>query len=65
MPGAGMPGMPGGYGRPGMYLEEQEEDMNLVELAVYGIASLYERFPPKKEQPAADSTTPAEPSAGN
>ena len=42
-----------------------EEDPNLVELAVYGIASLYERFPPKPP-PGADagsSGTPATPPA--
>jgi hypothetical protein len=33
-----------------------EGDPNLVELAVYGIAALYERFPPK---PKADATTAA------
>lgn len=37
-----------------------EDDPNLVELAVYGLASLYERFPPKA--PAA-AGTPGAPSA--
>jgi hypothetical protein len=34
---------------------EPEEETNLVELAFYGIASLYERYPPKKE--GADQQT--------
>jgi hypothetical protein len=39
---------------------EGEEEMNLVEVAVYGIASLYERYPPKpKETPPADANTTA------
>jgi hypothetical protein len=45
-----------------------EEDQNLVELAVYGIASIYERFPPKTPPGAAGAgTTPpagATPAAG-
>jgi hypothetical protein len=59
MPGMMLPGMGsrGFLGTAGMG-EEAEDDMNLVELAVYGIASLYERFPPKKEQAA-----PADPAA--
>ena len=61
-PGAGFPGS-SGYdpNESGM----DEEDPNLVELAVYGIASLYERFPPKPP-PGADagsSGTPATPPA--
>jgi hypothetical protein len=39
-----------------------EEDSNLVELAVYGVAALYERYPPKpkEEKPTGDTTgTPA------
>lgn len=76
--GMGMPGMrpPGLGGYPGMPSiggsggptyssdEDQEEEMNLVELAVYGIASLYERFPPKKPEPEPDpAATPATPAA--
>jgi hypothetical protein len=30
-----------------------EEDPNLLEMAIYGIASIYERFPPKNAPPAA------------
>jgi hypothetical protein len=72
MPGTYMPSMPGmpsgGYPGMGGTSEDQEEDLNLVELAVYGVASLYERYPPKKEQAAPDATTPgttSTPSAGN
>jgi hypothetical protein len=38
---------PGGPGLPGV---GQEEDPNLVELTVYGIAGLFERFPSKKPE---------------
>jgi hypothetical protein len=38
-----------------------EEDENLVEMAVYGIASLYERYPPKNAPPP--SPPPASPGA--
>jgi hypothetical protein len=56
--GGGMPGdmdfsgMPGsGMGMSG-YPEDGEVDTsNLVELSVYGIASLYERYPPKPPEP--------------
>jgi hypothetical protein len=60
MPGdtdfAGMPGygMMGGMGYP---QEGELETFNLVELTVYGIASLYERYPPKPPEPEQ----PAEP----
>ena len=64
MAGPGMmgPGMPGMGGAPGFGYEEA--DPNLVEMAVYGIASLYERFPPKPPAdaaatPAADAAAPA------
>jgi hypothetical protein len=59
-PGAGMrppggtfpPGMfpGGGMGLPGTTGQTEESDPNLVEVAVYGIASLYERYPPPKPQ---------------
>lgn len=39
----------------------QDEDPNLVEMAIYGIASLYERFPPKDYKPSAPP--PAAPGA--
>jgi hypothetical protein len=70
MPGT-MPSVPGGGipgGMPGLGsgAEDHEDDMNLVELAIYGVASLYERYPPKKDQAAPEATTPpATPAAGN
>jgi hypothetical protein len=59
---------PGGFGRqitagrsaaPGASTtaSEEEEPMNLVSLSVYGLATLYERFPPKPE--SADQTAAA------
>jgi hypothetical protein len=36
---------------------EPEEESNLVEVALYGIASLYERYPPKKEGTEVVTTT--------
>jgi hypothetical protein len=45
--------------------DEEQEDLNLLEVAVYGLASLYERYPPApkkpeqgtpEEKPAASST---------
>jgi hypothetical protein len=36
---------------------EPEEESSLVHLAFYGIASIYERFPPKKEGTETTSTT--------
>jgi hypothetical protein len=41
-----IPGGPGFTGTPGTE-EEEEAEMNLVEVAVYGLASLYEKYPPK------------------
>ncbi len=58
------PGMPPhSYGSgPGMASEEQEWD--LIELSIYGVASLYERYPPKPPTStnatnAATATAPA------
>ena len=50
-----MGGAFGPAGGAGAAPTEEEDDPNLVELAVYGIASLYERYPPKA--PAADAST--------
>jgi hypothetical protein len=52
-----------GTGLPGAALEgdEDDEQMNLVELTVYGYASLYERFPAKL--PAETPTDQANPTA--
>jgi hypothetical protein len=36
---------------------EERSEWDLVELAVYGITSLYERYPPKSKQAPADSKT--------
>jgi hypothetical protein len=54
VPGAGPPGM---IGPPTEGEGVQEDDPNLVELTVYGIASVYERYPAnpnkkKEEEPA-------------
>jgi hypothetical protein len=67
MPSMGPGGMPGGFpggfpGLPGMsaQLIQDEDDPNLVELSIYGIATLYERYPPKPPDPSADANKPAE-----
>jgi hypothetical protein len=49
-------GYPGGPGTTG----QDEDDPNLVELSVYGIATLYERFPPKKVDETAGADKAAE-----
>jgi hypothetical protein len=55
MPSMGPGGMgPGGFpGMPGMtgMTSQDEDDPNLVELSIYGIATLYERYPPKPPDP--------------
>jgi hypothetical protein len=38
--------------------DEEEAEMNLVELATYGVASLYERYPPKPPEQASASGQP-------
>ena len=45
----GPPSAPGASPAASYDSIEPEEETNLVELAFYGIASLYERYPPKKE----------------
>jgi hypothetical protein len=58
------PGFPGpmGEGGGGAFSSvADEDDPNLVELVVYNIASLYERFPPRApagEQPAGSPPAP-------
>ena len=57
---------PGGPYGPGAVSEQdqEQEDLNLLEVAVYGLASLYERFParppepdtPEEKKPEASST---------
>src|SRR5262249_52359606 len=46
----------GGQTGTGEASVDQEEDMSLMDVSIYGIASLYEKYPPK---PATESTTPA------
>lgn len=48
-PAGGMPGMGPGASGPAGKAEAAEEPTNVVELAVYGIASLYGRYPSKAE----------------
>jgi hypothetical protein len=62
-PGMGRPFSSG----PGSVSEEDEEqeDLNLLEVAVYGLASLYERYPPAPKKPeAAPEEKPAAASTG-
>ncbi len=62
---AGGPMMPGGLGKPGFPLggtgaEVSEGDNNLFELTVYGVATLYERYParsPKEVAPDPANST--------
>jgi hypothetical protein len=60
-PGPGMPSsrsVP--FSGPGITSEDEEqEDLNLLEVAVYGLASLYERYPPAPKKPEP-SVTPDE-----
>ena len=60
-PGPVAPGSGGIVGRTTMSTgtgseEEEQEDLNLLEVAVYGLASLYERFPPKKKDETTSPT---------
>lgn len=63
--GGGYPGFGGmGSGMGSLVNMEEEDDMSLVEMALYGIASLYEKYPPKPTAteggtPPADGSTPA------
>ncbi len=47
----GFPGVPGASTVPG-----DQSDPNLIEVAVYGIAALYERYPPKPPAKPGDAT---------
>jgi hypothetical protein len=59
-PPIGSPFAPGGYGAQiTSQTVEEDEDPNLVELQIYGLVSLYERFPPRPEEPAATEGQPA------
>ncbi len=56
--GAGGPGGPAGSGNADTGNKNQAKDTaSLVELCVYGVASLYERFPPKPPAATAPVTT--------
>jgi len=56
-PGRGLFGnAPGGTGSQSV---DQEEDMGLMEISIYGVASLYEKYPPKAAP--ADAAQPAQP----
>jgi hypothetical protein len=59
---SGRPPVAGGFPGKGGVAQgpvEEEEEQELVSLSVYGLASLYERYPPKKpEQTAADKPAP-------
>src|SRR5438552_3091224 len=68
-PPIGSPFSPGGLGgQITSQSVEEDEDPNLVELQIYGLVSLYERFPPRPPEPAAEGQpapgapgTPAQP----
>ncbi|MCS6850139.1 MAG: hypothetical protein NZ700_03090 [Gemmataceae bacterium] len=51
------PPMTGAPERPGAAAAMEEPPMSLVELAYYGIASLYERYPPKAPPRESDDTS--------
>jgi hypothetical protein len=57
--GGGIGGGVPGTGTPAPGVMSEQGDPNLVELAVYGIAALYERYPPK--QPAKPEGAPGAP----
>jgi hypothetical protein len=64
--GPGMPSPPGGFRGMGPPMPGgaagdggDEADPNLIELTVYGIAVLYERFPPKKKPEGTDANNPS------
>jgi hypothetical protein len=56
-PGPGGPGMPSGY--PGAEKGNlQPDNVPLMEVTIYGVASLYERFPPRDYKPTPPPATP-------
>lgn len=64
-PGGGYPGLGGmGSGMGSLLNMEEEEDMNLVEMSLYGIASLYEKYPPKAPPAEGGATPPPEGTPG-
>lgn len=58
IPSTGFPGSFPGIGEPGSEVkQEPPQQTGLIEMAVYGIASLYERFPPRKpKEPEGEGT---------
>ncbi len=61
LPGPGFPG-PGGYAGPAGNLttvSESQLTSSLIELDVYGIVSLYEKYVPEESSDAKDGKTPA------
>jgi len=63
--GTGFPGPSGGFPKGGFTggtggMGQDEDDPNLVELSIYGIATLYERYPPKKPDETTDANKPPE-----
>jgi hypothetical protein len=60
-PGSIYPGMYGGFGTPVARSSEDQLAASLVELSVYGIASLYQPYTPEQPAGGAPTTTPASP----
>jgi hypothetical protein len=56
-PGVPAPGVPAIDPNTGQPIFSEEGSASLVELSVYGLVSLYERFPPKAPQPEAGAPT--------
>ena len=54
--GIGGIGGPGGVVRPGETVSQVQDNAKMVELTVYGIATLYERYPAAPPVPAATET---------
>jgi hypothetical protein len=60
MGGMGMAG-PGGTGGSTEGVSTFQDTARLIELSVYGVASLYERFPPKPKQDGGTTPAPTTP----
>ena len=62
--GLGGAGLKGGFpGANSAADDEEEESLNLLEVAVYGIASIYEKYPPKPPEAAAPADAAGQPAA--